>query len=274
MSAPCFRMPLGYGPSPGPRQDAKGQPYTGWESSSSDIYTIMFQAPRASLSALLPHECFSIKGNGPNAFASFRLTKLKKLPWLAGRGYNHFGLYIHDVVCHSTEGDIDGVYLSVLFENMADPIITGRDELGYAKIFATLDDVWDGSNFSLSMGWEGTQWGHLAVHNLRKVSEPTEDCHTSPLFHMKYIPRTEELGTADVNYPTFTPGRVAHVSVRFEATPGSVDIGFNPVGWSMLPTLQHIVEKLASIEILGINEVKFEVQQGGHDVSSQRRIPI
>ena len=272
------RMPLGYGPSPGPRQDAQGRPYSGWPESTSEVYTVTFRAPRSQLAALLPHECFSIASatTEDNAVASFKFTKLVNLPWLAGRGYNHFGLYIHNVTCHGEDEDIQGSYLSVLFENMADPIITGREELGYAKIFATLDDTRDSSSLSLKMGWEGAQWGSLAIRGLEKVSQDKIDDPylIQPLFHYKYFPRTEDVGTADIEYPTVTPSRRQRLREVFGAKPENVELKFESLCWSTLPTLHSIVEKLASIQILSIESVRFEIQQGGDDVGTQRRIAV
>ena len=272
------RMPLGYGPSPGPRQDAQGRPYSGWPESTSEVYTVTFRAPLSQLMALLPHECFSIAGaaTDDSALASFKFTKLVNLPWLAARGYNHFGLYIHDVTCRSKDEDIQGSYLSVLFENMADPIITGRDELGYAKLFATLDDTRNSRSLSLKMGWEGAQWGHLVIRDLEKVPQEKIDNHylIKPLFHYKYFPRTGDVGAADIEYPTVTPGRLQRLREVFEAKPENVELNFESLGWSELPTLHHIVEKLASIRILRIESVRFEIQQGGDDVGTQQRIAI
>ena len=274
MTKICRRMPLGYGPSPGPRQDSQGRPYSGWPQSSAEVYTVTFRAPRRQLEDLLPHGYFSISGEGATARASLKFTKLINLPWLAGRGYNHFGLYIHDVNCHGREENINGSYLSVLFENMADPIITGRDELGYAKIFATLEDTCDHSSLDLKMGWEGSQWGSLVIKNFEKVPSDPQDQVISPLLHLKYFPRTGEVGAADVEYPTVTPSRSVRLQEIYEANPDDVELKFDSLGWSSLPTLHHIVDKLAKIQILEITKVEFEIHGGGDDVSSQRSIPM
>ncbi|KAK4934612.1 hypothetical protein LTR10_024162 [Elasticomyces elasticus] len=274
MTKGYHRMPLGYGPSPGPRQDTQGRPYSGWSQSSSEVYTVTFRAPRHQLAALLPHECFSIEGQGESAQASFKFTKLVNLPWLAGRGYNHFGLYIHDVVCRGKQEEIHGAYLSVLFENMADPIITGRDELGYAKVYATLDDTRDSSRLNVEMGWEGSQWGHLAIRGLQKISEDTDKYLIKPLLHLKYFPRTGDVGAADVEYPTVTPGRSVCLQEVYEVEPTNVELSFKSLGWSSLPTLHHIVDKLAGIRFLEIEKARFEIQKGGHDVGNQRSILV
>lgn len=46
-------------------------------------------------------------------------------------GYNTWGVYANDVVCTISEERVKASYLMVLFENMCDPIVTGREELGF-----------------------------------------------------------------------------------------------------------------------------------------------
>ena len=151
------RMPLGFGPSPGPRQTDCGQPVKGWSTVSATTATITFRASKELLSSYLPHECFRIDSKNDNSFASISLTRLENLPWLDGRGYHHYGLYIHDVVCKGKLETTRGKYLVVLFENRADPIISGREELGYAKLFCDLEDKLDLSkgHYSLTASWRG-----------------------------------------------------------------------------------------------------------------------
>jgi acetoacetate decarboxylase len=47
------------------------------------------------------------------------------------KGYNTLGVYANDVVCTISEEKVKGSYLLVLFENFCDPIVTGREELGF-----------------------------------------------------------------------------------------------------------------------------------------------
>ena len=57
---------------------------------------------------------------------------MKEIEWLAGRGYNTLGVSFPAVF----EGEVDratGSLLTVLWENLTDPILTGREELGFSK---------------------------------------------------------------------------------------------------------------------------------------------
>lgn len=168
-----YRMPLGYGPFPGPRQTATGDSVPGWNDVQTLTSTVIFKAPTKQLASFLPRPCFTIDNddtttttsddnNNNTSLASISFTRLEDLPWLAGRGYNHCGMYIHNVTCHGRDESVRGKYLSVLFEDRADPITSGREESGYAKVYASLNEEQEeigedhAKNWAVRMGWEGT----------------------------------------------------------------------------------------------------------------------
>lgn len=282
MSQSFHRMPLGFGPFPGPRQTAQGDKVSGWDKAKSTTYTVVFRAPTNQLQDLLPSPCFQIepsKDNAGLATASISFTRLENLPWLAGRGYSLCGLYIHNVVCHGRDDVVRGKYLSVMFENRPDPIISGREELGYAKLFSSLDENENDQNFSLLIGWEGTVFGEVAINSFSQdvPSDPTLLSHLQleNILHYKYIPRTGSPGEADVEYPTMTPPAPAGSSeIETQLFSLSATLKFSPHNFQSLPTLHHITKKLAEIEpieILGAGKV---TAKGADDISSQRPIII
>jgi hypothetical protein len=139
------------------------------------------------------------------------LTSLDNLPWLDGRGYLHYVLYIHDVVCEGKEESIRGKYFVVLFENKADPIISGREELGYSMIYCSLEDELDilQGRYRLEAGWEGTPFGTMAFEGLQetdsKGASKTSLHPSKGTLSFKYVPATGRPGHCDVQYPTFSP---------------------------------------------------------------------
>ncbi|KAL2066181.1 hypothetical protein VTL71DRAFT_2252 [Oculimacula yallundae] len=169
------RMPLSFGPTPSPRQDLNGRPRTMGKHSYKTSF-VTFRTQKSYLNTLLPSDEFKISTPGSWATATYSVTKLGNLDWLGGRGYSFFGLYIHDVT-HSNaarppvekeaaEGT-NGDYLPVLFENMADPIITGREEINFPKVFATINEESSfPSSLNLRAGWEGTEFCQLSLDGL------------------------------------------------------------------------------------------------------------
>lgn len=132
-------MPLRFGPAPGPRQDAFGNPHLSAHQTFSTT-SLKFETSRTFLQNLFPTGSFAFKSPDAVAFVSFSVTTLDKMAWLGGSGYSHFGLYIHGVQYKKQDGTaVDGTYIPVLFENLADPIVTGRDDLGMPKIYCEID---------------------------------------------------------------------------------------------------------------------------------------
>lgn len=288
----CFyRMPLGFGPMPGPRQSAQGSALTGWAQVEAKTCTITFRAPKDQLASFLPRPCFEIvdglSSNDDVATASISFTKLRNLPWLAGRGYSHCGLYIHGVACHGADETVEGKYLSVLFENMADPIISGREELGYAKVFSSLEDVEDGTDFTLRIGWDGATFGEMKLGSLAAADKipSSNNCsegsvvalssQASGILHYKYIPRTGCPGTADAEYPTYSPTPAPSASaIEKTLMSNQPSLSFKALGFSQLPTLHHVAAKLAAIDIQEIVDARMTISNGTTDIKEQRAIRI
>ena len=112
----------------------------------------------------------------------------------------------------------------------------------------------------------------LKVHT--RVADFPRQATVETLLHFKYIPQTGVSESPDVQYPTVTPGKTARIEEMACAKPEDVELSFEDLPWRSLPTLRHIVERLARLEIRKITKVKFEVQQGGDDVGSQRRLDL
>lgn len=262
------RMPLSFGPPPGPRQDCNGWARGMGKPTYKTSY-ITFKTHKSYLSTLLPTENFLINTKGSWATATFSVSRLENLDWLGGRGYSFFGLYIHEVVYtaslnsstdtkngdDTTRQELKGNFLPILFENKPDPIITGREELGFSKMFATLDEgATPATSFALSAGWEGTEFCHFSLEDL--VKDPAaESVLQTPLLHYKAVPSSKAKGDVDGEYVTTYPALpVAEGERRWRA--GRGEIKFTDLQGeeleSAFPTLVNIVEGLRNIKIVEV----------------------
>ncbi|KFY17055.1 hypothetical protein V492_00915 [Pseudogymnoascus sp. VKM F-4246] len=265
-SATYQRAPFSFGPCPGPRQDHIGRVRNLGEHSYKTSY-LTFKTHKSYISTLLPGEELSIDTDGSWATATFAVTRLANLTWLGGRGYSFFALYIHDVTSDD-KGDSNastvnkvttgsgrkGDFVPVMFENKADPIITGREELGFSKVFATLEDTSTSSSYTLSAGWESTEFCNLALEGLVEVpvAEPTTH---APTLHWNVVKSNEECahnyrGTVTVHppFPTSEGQR------KWKA--GSAKVNFTDLEGQQLvqafPTLSHVIDGLRSIKIVEV----------------------
>lgn len=270
------RMPLGFGNTPGPRQDIRGlrQP------SAAQTFvtaTIRFRSSRTFLQNLFPNESFRFKSPATIVQASFKATRLGNMSWLGGGGYDHFGLYLHDVMYKKRDGSVaDGTYLPVLFENLTDPILSGRDELGMPKVFCDLDVQHEGSSYNLQASWRGTKFASFAIENLQapKADEAAPKPDPRTLVY-KYVPAVGQPGKADVEYPVVishdAEGEVVS-KIENRETSTKASISFETPDFNQIPTLHHIVSKLAEIPIYGIVEASVVRGTGVTDLSAARRI--
>src|SRR3546814_799932 len=132
---------------------------------------------------------------------------MTEVAWLAGRGYNTFGVTVPATWtggAHPVHGDL----MLVLWENMADPIISGREELGFSKLFCDLPSpIEHDGRFLCRASWDGHEFASLDLAGLSAGAPPPEAAvpPSEGLLHYRYVPRVGAPGEADAQYPVITP---------------------------------------------------------------------
>jgi hypothetical protein len=257
--------------------------------------SVKFKSSRTVLENLFPTEKLKFAVADTVAYATFAVTQLDNLEWLGGRGYSHFGLYIHGVQYTKDNGDtVTGTYLPVLFENLADPILSGREELGFPKLYCDLNLKKNGQSWTLDAGWMSSKFCSLTITGLEASPATNSDnaaqtassgqkapsANEEGMFFQKYVPATgsldsKERGQADVDYTAFLPydeGANA-VEKKIESTQkaSSAEIEFDALDWKALPTLHHIVARLKEIPVYKVVEAKVVEGTGVSDVGGARR---
>lgn len=270
---PRWSMPITFGPMPGPRQTfnsrkADGSNFTRW--------CVRFKTSRTLLLNLLPRQFISFVGPGSIAQVSFSHTTFSNVSWLGGQGYDELGFYIHGVQCTKADGsNLPGSFLAAMFTNAADSIANDREELGIPKVFCDLEAKReDSSKYAVKASWRGTDFAEIQLHN--QVSAPqmsstngsrndAVEAH-SPVFTHRYIPAVANKGKpiADcivclpiTSDPSKKEERIDQAGL-FDAT-----IKWNAHNEERLPTLHHIVQRLAELPIYEI--VKTTVTEGVSD---------
>jgi hypothetical protein len=125
------------------------------------------------------------------------VTYMWGIDWLAGRGYNTFGVKFPAVVRANSE-TVHGTFLSVLLENLADPIISRREELGFSKLLREIPEprVQDGKH-STRCGWLGHPFFDIEPSNLRGAPAAQPNPMNAGLLHYKFMLRTGDWGAAE-----------------------------------------------------------------------------
>ena len=265
-----YRMPTHFGPRTGPRRGPDGRKFECRDNPYSTSISLSFLSNSAQLERFLPPG-FALEGEPVVTVSASYMTEIE---WLAGRGYNTLGVSFPV----RFEGEVDrlsGNFLTVLWENLTDPILTGREEIGFSKIYCELPTptTLRGQHHVIA-SWLGFKFLDLQVHDLREQSpEPIEQVASKPggagTLHYKYIPRTGEWGRADAAYAVLTPAETPNRRV-LEHRVGAGSLQFHRARWEDMPTQYNIVNAFADLEIREYRGASFIKTVGGKDLSDQR----
>jgi 2-polyprenyl-6-methoxyphenol hydroxylase-like FAD-dependent oxidoreductase len=278
-----WRMPIAFGPMPGPRQSHFGHPRQA-EDSTFTTASIKFKTSRTMLQNLFPHNSSSYRFKSPGtvAYASFSQTTLGSMEWLGDSGYNHLGLYIHGVEYVKKDGTvISGTYMPLLFESLTDPIVSGREELGMPKLYSSIDVYRRASSYRINTGWQGAIWGNFVLEGLTEADQFAESGKISGedddgILVYRYIPKVgrDNKGQAEAEYPVFVPYAEDFPTPKptkvWKASKPSFKIDSLDV--DALPTLHHIISRLAELPVYEVVSGKVVEGLGVPDVAAARRI--
>lgn len=236
----AYRMPTHFGPLPGPRQAPGGGPRPLDTTQNTTLIWAAFHADAEQVQTLLP------SGFEPTETpdVSVEIKTMTNIGWLAGRGYSVATVTTGVRRTARDDHPREGRFKLVLWENHADPIITGREELGYPKVFGDIEDVTvDGDRARSAVSWGGFEFLALEVRDLGSTSAAQPG---GPSFHLKYLPRT---GTGQEVVETIltVPGQGPLTTV--EAIGGTAALGVTRGTWEQLPTLVTIVDGLADLRL-------------------------
>ena len=268
-----YRMPTHFGPAAGPRQGEDGQKFACKDNPKSITRSVSFLTNREQLEELLP-EGFAL---GAEPIVTVAASYMTEIEWLAGRGYNTLGVSF-PAIFNGKEDHAVGSLLTVLWENLTDPIITGREELGFSKIYCELPEptVYRGETHCIA-SWLGFKFMDLKVRNMTQVSlekPPSSasrqtDGKLTGTLHYKYMPRTGEWGTADTAYAVLTPAKTPNRVVK-EMWRGEGTVEFHRARWEDMPTQYNIVNAFADLEIKEYRGAGITSTVGGKDLGDQR----
>lgn len=261
---PLKRMPVEFGPAPGPRQVMFGD--------VDDIHypkrtrlEVHCRCRADDVADLLP-PALRLQ-NDPRIIVEAHY--LTEIPWLAGRGYNILRIRI-PALCRMHGDDVPVHFIPVLWENRADPIMTGREEIGYPKLYCEISDcIVSGKSYRSIGSWDGFHFLEI------EVADTVEDSSGGPAMEKaegivvhKYIPRTGSRGEADADYLTFSPAKTDKSRV-FKRLCGQGRVSVNPASWQELPTLCHVVNRLARIDMSEVIWAGLSFTEGGTDLGDQ-----
>ena len=244
-----FRMPTHFGPAYGPRRVPAGTKLDHTQYPVATTVTYRFLSEAKALDALLPPG-FELAGE---PVVSLDLAYLTEIPWLAGRGYN-MGLVSWPATFRGNTDVITGRFCAVLFENFADPILTGRDELGHPKIYCEIPPLLTTSSGCIArLAWDGYEFLRISIADLTPTvpAKRGADFPTAGWLQWKYIPGIPRTAEPDANYATHSPAPLAadiHAKMVIDQRRyGNGTVQRNHAKWEDMPTVFHIANGIADL---------------------------
>ncbi|MEY2754072.1 MAG: hypothetical protein RJB65_430 [Actinomycetota bacterium] len=267
-----YRMPVFFGPMPGPREWPEGRDFDFRTTPRMRMLGVRMLTNADQLTAMLPDR-FELRGA---PVVTVELNYMTEIGWLAGRGYNLCDVKF-EVTYHAKSGPVNGTLVLVRWENLCDPILSGREELGHNKLYCEIPEPrFVDERRSVRLSWLDTPFMDLSVTGLTPipgVTRPKVDPEHHGMLSYKYIPRTGDWGEADVEYVTLSPNDVMRQNMtitNFEV--GTGEFAFRHTTWDELPTLYRIVNAFADLENHGFQGAHLLETIGGSSIAETIRL--
>jgi acetoacetate decarboxylase len=232
-----------------------------------DWMRVAYRTDPAKLERLLPPG-FELRAE---PIISVSCASWSNLYWLAGRGYGIVTMNF-PATFRGRDETIEGSFCPVIWEGRPDAIMTGREELGFSKMFADIPAIeWDKDKgrSSCSASWFDFKFFEIALEGLVEEANPEKIFPESgkgggPQLYYKYMPRTSPGGIegADVScVTTGAPKGTAAANVvmddfDYRRWTGTGSVKWHKATWEQLPTTFHIVNGVADLEIVEVVEAE------------------
>ena len=241
-----YRQPRVFGALPGPRNvplDKRNLP------DNMNVVTVSGSAltDAAALGELLPPRC-RLHGE---PLLTVSIAYLRNIGWLAGRGYNIVSVDF-PIAFDGEEGRLTGKFTPVLWESLADPIITGREELGFSKLYAQIPEpIVLANSYRASASWEGFRFFELEANDLVETAAKPETPALDGSFHYRFMPKVGAQGEADAEYMAFIPGAISGPGANgiTKRLAGKGAFRFLPARWEDVPLQYPIINALAELPL-------------------------
>ncbi|HEU4960732.1 MAG TPA: acetoacetate decarboxylase family protein [Sphingomonas sp.] len=279
-SASRYRMPVMFGPAPGPRQHPEGRMWTADEAGrmNAQWMKVSYRTDPAKLEKLLPPG-FTLRGE---PIVSVSCAWFKNLYWLAGRGYGILSIDF-PVTYQGKSERIDGALCPVIWEGSPDAIMTGREELGFSKMFARFTEIdWneEAGAASCEAAWFDHKFFEIHLSGLVEEENPARKLPGSgggAQMYYKYMPRTSIGGCegSDIAYvttsaaPAGSGGAISNIDFdefEFRRWTGTGALEWHRATFEQLPLSFHVVNGMADLDILEIVDAEM-VQFSGPGIA-------
>lgn len=185
------------------------------------------------------------------------LQACRDVDWLAGRGYNLVGVDAAVVFDGQRDKDVRGSYCIVMWEDMCEPIIGGREHSGVPKVFGDVDFMrLSATEAECHLSRFSHQFLHLKATDLAPLDDAAcrrieAERRDAIWMNYKYFPRLENDG-ADVAYVAVYPSSGQCTA----AWQGQGSVRFDTATFQQAPTQHEYINLLAGLPVLEVRSVR------------------
>lgn len=254
-----------FGPAPGARQQDEHCSSVFASPSERPItrrYVVEFKTSATLLREMFPNSRYSFLKNDTIAIASYSIEEFHNLTWVGGDGFKRLAFYIHGVQVRDSNGQArHGSYCPIMLENSANSSLSRREEPYLPILFSDIDVNYSETGCSARISWGGNVYARFSW---KGTSVAMEECNSAPVkvpehsegvFVHRYLPSLETGRSANENDVLLSQSDVpSSVRLNFEQSSNGTIFKIEDLGMDKLPTLHHIVSRLAELpvfEVLG-----------------------
>ena len=273
-----YMMPVFFGSCISPRQGKDGKRCFYDDPTHLTKYDLVYESDAKKIEKVLPK---GFKLNAPYVIITYK--QYRNVSWLAGLGYNLLSAQV-PVTYHGKTQSITGQLMLVLWEGHPDAMITGREQLGYSKIYADISDVATYKGLSrVTLNSWGFRFLEIEFdtkeepENADELKQILSNPKDEGLLHYKYIPKTGEFTKSEIEYVTFGPKfkEISENAKNFP--PAKVEymrgkVIWNRPKWEDMPTQFMIVQKFDDWGIKRFVGVQKSVSYNFDDLYNQQII--
>ena len=215
---------------------------------------VSFETNPEQIEALLPE---GFTSNAP--VISVQACEFADIGWLAGHTYTLISVST-PVNFKGEKDNVNGDLVLVMFENHADPIVAGRDGIGYSKIYADMPEFthYEGVYTAKASSWD-FEFMKLQIDLNKKAEDPERmmklAAQSQGKINYRYIPSVDDVTVPEISYPVFNPKKwekpadykweIKEPQMQFCG--GTVE--FREPAWEDMPTYYRVGKGLADLEI-------------------------
>ncbi len=259
----AYSMPVFFGPTWCQQQPWDGGKGMADHYQPGDVHVvgITYETDEEILSQYIP-DCYTL--NAPQI--TVLVCEFLHLGWMDGRGYNLINVNC-PVHFKGERDDLDGDLVLCMFEDNADPIIGGREMLGYSKLFCDIPAVRHNENrYIATASAYDFQFMKLEIDTSKPAADVAKatawEKKSAGKMHYKYFPDSMEKGEdpktnftkAGIAYPVILPKWEKPDDYPYELRTPEITwcdgtIQFNEPTWYDWPTNGYVGKGLASLPV-------------------------